>query len=454
MEAKKRKGKFLLPLAACLVCLLAGLLLPPLIPVPGETVTMPSGREGERVAALEGNDDALLWRLRLIRSAREKIILSTFDLRPDQTGAEMLAALQEAADRGVEIRILADGICGTMYLSGSDRFRALAADDRVEVRFYNPVRLLKPWTLNYRMHDKYLIADDLAYVLGGRNSYDLFLREDLERYNIDRDLLIYVPRGGGSLTDLEGYFTEVWDLSEPFTPRDSQRLTQTRQALRLQAAGLAERYPALASEPDYEGATFPADRVTLLCNPTRPGNKAPVLWKQLCLLMDTGEEVLIQTPYIILDRQMYRDLEGIGRKGTLRIMTNAPENGANPFGCADFLNQKHNLVALGAETLEWLGGQSLHTKTVLIGQNLSVVGSFNLDMRSAYLDTELMLAVDCPQLNRQLREGFGDMAAASRSTTREGERLGASCPRVQMPLGKRLLYPLLRILLWPVRHLL
>ena len=135
-------------------------------------------------------------------------------------------------------------------------------------------------------------------------------------------------------------------------------------------------------------------------------------------------------------------------------MTNAPETGANPFGCADFLNQKNRLLSLGTETIEWLGGQSLHTKTVLIDDNLSVIGSFNLDMHSAYLDTELMVVVDCPQLNAEIRQGFDAMAAQSRISTSEGERLGEQCPDVRMSLGKRLLYSLLRILLWPVRHLL
>ena len=152
---------------------------------------------------------------------------------------------------------------------------------------------------------------------------------------------------------------------------------------------------------------------------------------------------------------MYRDLEAIlSQVQSLQIMTNAPEGGANPFGCADFLNQKNRLLGMGAETLEWLGGQSLHTKTVLIDDNLSVIGSFNLDMRSAYLDTELMVVVDCPRLNAELRQGFDVMAEQSRISGSEGERLGEQCPQVRMPLGKALLYTILRVLLLPMRHLL
>ena len=134
--------------------LLVCALVPPLV---HKTVTEPvpiTGSPGERVAAVDSNREAMLWRLRLIRSAQESLILSTFDLRPDETGLDILAALQEAADRGVRIQILADGICGAMYLQSSAHFRALAAMPNVEARLYNPINLLKPWALNYRMHDK------------------------------------------------------------------------------------------------------------------------------------------------------------------------------------------------------------------------------------------------------------------------------------------------------------
>ena len=301
------------------------------------------------------------------------------------------------------------------------------------------------------MHDKYLIADDHAYLLGGRNTYDLFLREDLDRYNIDRDVLVYTETGG-SLSVLTDYFSGIWAISQAAAPRGTE---EARQALRQRAGSLEERYPGIAAPVDWIGETLPAEQVTLLTNPPHPGNKEPTLWSALCLLMQQGQEVRIQTPYIICGSAMYRDLEEVAsRTASLQIMTNAPEGGANPFGCADFLNQKHRLLNLGAQTLEWLGGQSLHAKTVLIDENLSIIGSFNLDMRSTYLDTELMVVIDCPQLNRLLRESFEEMAAQSRISDAQGEHLSESCEVPAMPPLKHLLYGLLRILLLPIRHLL
>lgn len=49
----------------------------------------------------------------------------------------------------------------------------------------------------------------------------------------------------------------------------------------------------------------------------------------------------------------------------------------------------------------------VHTKAVLLDDRLSVVGSYNLDMRSTYLDTELMLVIDSKELNQQIQSTEG-----------------------------------------------
>lgn len=103
---------------------------------------------------------------------------------------------------------------GGRPLSSSDLFCQLAAHENVEVRLYNPLNLLAPWKTNYRMHDKYLIADDLAYLLGGRNTDNRFLGRYTDHYNVDRDILVYEtePGQGQSYRQLRDYFHRIWSL--------------------------------------------------------------------------------------------------------------------------------------------------------------------------------------------------------------------------------------------------
>ena len=71
------------------------------------------------------------------------------------------------------------------------------------------------------MHDKYLIADDTAYILGGRNSNNLFLGAYRDTYNIDRDLYVLErteknasdvmqKKERNSLQDIKAYFEKIW----------------------------------------------------------------------------------------------------------------------------------------------------------------------------------------------------------------------------------------------------
>ena len=173
-----------------------------------------SAVDTEQILCIDDNVDALIWRLRMMEEAQEEIILSTFDFGDDDSGREIMAALLQAADRGVQVKVIVDGINGFLKLNGSSHFKALVSSPNVEARFYNPVNLLVPWRLNYRMHDKYIIVDNGIYMLGGRNTNDLFLGEDKGNQNVDRDILVYerVPGEGTSLQQIRDYFDSVWSL--------------------------------------------------------------------------------------------------------------------------------------------------------------------------------------------------------------------------------------------------
>ena len=142
------------------------------------------------VRCLDDNTQALVYRLALIESAQRELIMTTFDMSDGESGQDLMAAMLQAADRGVRIRLMVDGINAWLKLEKSDLFGAFSTHPNIEIRFYNPIRLTKLWKLNYRMHDKYLIADDKAYILGGRNSNNLFLGAYRDTYNIDRDLYV------------------------------------------------------------------------------------------------------------------------------------------------------------------------------------------------------------------------------------------------------------------------
>lgn len=376
----------------------------------------------DRACIIEDNQEALEERFRMISQARERIILSTFEFRADNSGRDVIAALIDAAERGVDVKVLVDGFSAFMKMNGNAYFQALASTENVEVKIYNKINLLTPWKLMGRLHDKYLIVDEDLYLLGGRNTYDYFLGDNGYQ-NYDREVLVYTtdPQNEeSSIHQLEAYFDSVWDLDvcRPFYRRGStsdgsdaenralpEKVIRAKEELEERWQDVRSEYPQIAEKADYAAMTYETDKITLLANPTHVYAKEPTVFYSLVRLMEESDrEIVIHTPYIICNEMMYESLEEVCEDHeSVTLMTNSAANNGNPFGASDYLKNRDRLRETGLQILEYEGGVSYHGKTITMGDELSVVGSFNMDMRSAYLDTELMLVIDSKEVNRQLR---------------------------------------------------
>ena len=455
MNRKKSLSLLAAALLAVVLFELLSVVLPPLFLPNPRVIPAPAlpRNAGEQVRSIDDNRDALLWRLKLIRSAREELLFSTFDLKDDDSGRDIMAALYDAAQRGVRVKILVDGFHAFLNLRHNARFQTLAAQEGVQVKFYNPVSFLEPWKFNYRMHDKMIVADGQRYLLGGRNTRNVSLGDYQDKHDMDRDILVVSPLKTGSVLEVQDYFQSLWEL-----PASKDRPGRFRQAeaqgFSRRMNALEERWPEAFAPVDWLAETVPA-AVSLLHNPIQVGNKVPVLWEQLVGLMEESTDILVQTPYIICNAQMYEDLTSLCRKSPIRLILNAPECGANVFGTADYLGQRGRLRRAGLQLYERLSPHSSHTKTVLLGNDLSLVGSFNFDVRSVHLDTETMLLIDCPALNRQLRQQARAEMDGSRSYLEDGTAVqGPDCASLSVSAGKRLLQGLLKFVVLPFRHLL
>ena len=413
----------------------------------------------ERICCIDDNEEALLWRLRMIGTAKESIVLSTFDLRADDNGTKILAALNCAATRGVKIQLLIDGIYQQLFLAGSRDFQALASYENVEVGVYNPVTPANLFKVNYRMHDKYLIVDEKMYLLGGRNSNDIFLGDQTKGINEDRDILVYdTSEGQGeSLNQLEDYFHKIWKEScvSIKKGKQSSRYTDAYRHMEEIYISLLKRYNDIETYSAWEKDTIEANKITLINNGIEARRKTPQVLQTIQYLTENADHVIIQTPYVICNGYMYDVLQGISDHAKLQIVLNAVEKGSNPWGCTDYLNQKKKILETGADVYELMNDYPVHTKAVLINDRLSVVGSYNLDMRSTYLDTELMLVIDSEKLNQQIHETESDYMEKSKEVLANGQETErAKYQGKALNRKKKLYYGVLRIIIRPLRQLL
>ncbi len=409
----------------------------------------------ERIRHITDNKEALIARLALINSAKHEIVLTTFEFFDDESGQDILSALSEAAERGVKIRMLVDAYKGN-ELKNSRFARYLASLENTEVKLYNPLKALKPWKAQSRMHEKYIIADRQIYLLGGRNTNNRFLGEYGDKYlSSDRELLVYTntPDETSSVAALYKYFEEYFSHEDCVTLNYHD--TSCESEIKSRCETLKKLYPEAYTEIDLNELTIPVNKISLVSGQTVTGNKSPDVWYQLIELMKTGNNIIIQTPYIMCGKEMYSDLASLSEGRSVSLLINSPFTGSNTFGNADYLNEREKIYSLGMRVYEHTGDVSHHTKTIVIDDRLSIIGSFNFDMRSAYIDSELMLVIDSPELNRELRDELGKYMDSSRMILPDGtvvryegyEEINPSLPAKLKSYALRAFIPFIRHLI-------
>ena len=173
------------------------------------------GNSGFRI--LNVGVDGFLTRVQMIDAAERSLDLQYFIFRGDETGRLITAALLRAADRGVHVRVLIDD---GDTVPGDEQILALDGHPSVEIRVFNPFAyrghakllrgmefMLNMRRLDYRMHNKLLVADNAVALIGGRNIGNQYFQMDPESQFADDDVFSVGP----VVQQLSATFDEFWN---------------------------------------------------------------------------------------------------------------------------------------------------------------------------------------------------------------------------------------------------
>lgn len=397
------------------------------------------GQSGAQL--LPRGDQALDARLALAGMADRTLDAQYYIWHGDASGARLVKALVQAADRGVRVRVLLDDV----GVSASDEnLLALAAHPRVEVRLFNPVSLRSAQMLgflvnftraNRRMHNKAFIADNEAVILGGRNVGDEYFDADENVNFADLDVLAVGPVVAEVSSQFEKYWdspyaVDIMDLSgskqEGITPSQ-------RQALDARIGSHAATPPPPAS-PILKGfgaanlQLHPCKAWALYDHPdkinTAPDDEATHLAPQLWSTVEgTTRHLFIVSPYFVPGEDGVAMLVGLRKRGVrVTILTNALASTDVPMVHAGYKKYRKPLLKAGVELYELKptassaaaasrprhpGGSSsasLHAKTFTFDDRKLFVGSMNLDPRSIKLNTEIGIMVESHELTTSLAQ--------------------------------------------------
>lgn len=405
------------------------------------------------VYLLEEGDTSLVFRAWLSESARESIDVQYFIFSSDNVGLIAVDFLLRAADRGVKVRLIVDDF---LVDADADALLALNSHPNLSIKIYNPTtnigknlpRKLQSLAgdfrgFNQRMHNKTFIVDGMAAITGGRNVADEYFDYNQEYNFRDRDVLLL----GTSVRDIGESFSLFWesDLSVPIenlVTADSAEIDAAAKfaylhqyacspmnfwpAVREKIASAPQRFQELLQSEEFvwvEDFSFVSDLPEKNATDDLKGGSATTD-SLIQLVGQARDSIYIQSPYFVtteLGQGLFKS--AIERGVEIKVLTNSLAATDNLTAFSGYRRVREKLLDIGVDIYEFRPDAAirfermtgalqkelnfkpifaLHAKSMVVDERISVVGTFNLDPRSANLNTECVCIIHSPALSGKL----------------------------------------------------
>ena len=344
-----------------------------------------------------------------VQRARDHIHLEFYIFRDDETTKNLVNALINKAKEGVKVRVLLDGFGSHKFIS---HYKKTLKKNNIELGIFLPVQItILQNKINYRNHRKIAIIDGKTAFIGGMNIGDEYYGKG--KYDFWRDTQIKIS--GPSVYSLQTIFIRDWFFA---TKQDIYDY---------------KLYPKLKDKGN----------VILHIAPSGPDTK----WENLKLIffsmITTSEKRLyIETPYFVPDESVLLAIKSTALKGVdTRIII--PETPDVPFYKLVNLTFVPELLDAGVKVYSYAKGKNsvLHTK-MLISDNISSVGSTNMDTRGLSINFEVNAIIFDAKVTEKLVKTFFDDLKDCRELTKEDFAKQNKLTKFKYSLA-RLLSPLL-----------
>jgi phosphatidylserine/phosphatidylglycerophosphate/cardiolipin synthase-like enzyme len=397
------------------------------------------------VMSLEEGETSMISRGWFTELAEKTIDIQYFIFSADNVGLIAVDYFLRAAERGVKVRLLVDDIT---VKAEARLLLAIDAHPNVEIRIFNPVANVGktfPQKLrnamndfrgfNHRMHNKTFVVDGQVVITGGRNlALDYFDFGHEFNYR-DRDVLLI----GAAAVATQQSFDEFWNsrFSVPVSrlvkvPESKIRAEETWNDIHQYACNPKNYWPAVREKIVRKPETFLrmqefgdivwADHVAFISdvpekNDERSGlGGGGITTSELIRLVEQATSSLeIQSPYLItteLSHDLFR--RAIARGVSIRILTNSLASTDNLEAFSGYYRVRDELLNIGVEIYEFRPDADirrtvmtsplqealdykpifgLHSKSMVVDGQIAMIGTFNLDPRSANLNTECITVI-------------------------------------------------------------
>ncbi len=318
-------------------------------------ITLASPQHGNELTLLIDGETTFDAMFAAIDAAETEVCMQTYILRDDKIGQALSDRLIAAAGRGVKVRLLYDFL-GTLLVS--HRFDARLREHGVEVhRIQSPYPALGRFALNYRNHRKALIVDGCIGFTGGINIGEEYVSGG-RRFNSWRDT--HLRFEGPMAVQLRHLFAADWEAVTGEALTDLEE-TPPKDKTDTSSIGLVTGH----------GPTDATERGSLL----------------LCALAGMAKKRLwIATPYLVPHADLMTALQLAQLRGVdVRFLIPRPSD--NVLAWYASRGYAHTQSQYGIDVYEYLPG-FMHSKVMLIDDDIAAIGTINFDIRSALLNFE------------------------------------------------------------------
>jgi len=390
---------------------------------------------------LDRNEDGLCWRLALIDSAKYSIDVQYYTWFGDAVGNLLAKRLLDAADRGVKVRMLVDDLNTAIRDAETVALRDDAAA-WVDAHPNLEIRLFNPWThrtlagrvgemvsqmerVNHRMHNKAMIVDNQAVILGGRNIGDEYMGLHSKFNFHDLDVLGIGPVARQTSDVFDRYWNSDWVIPvsaiAPPPPVDVQQAARDQLIKRLSAMPSLEHYPI---SPQSWSAEILALTGALHVGVSRVHSDVPtggVIRQEMRevlygLATSARRELLIINAYIIPDDRFITELQSLNENGVeIQMLTNSLASHDVPAVNSHYKKWRRPLLEARVHLFELRHDAAiqplvvdtppthsefvgLHAKAMVVDRQRVYIGSMNFDPRSATINTEMGAIIESPGL--------------------------------------------------------
>jgi putative cardiolipin synthase len=276
-------------------------------------------------------------------------------------------------------------------------------DEGVAIRVYHPLTPRHPSWILRRMHEKVIVVDDARYITGGRNLGEAYFGLAKRKNYIDRD--VYVE--GPSAVDADQHFETLW--SSEHVAQLRVRVTSDEKADAARRLDDAPRALARAGFLEFEtGRDWSAgarvvDSVRFLHDPLDAGDGPRVGERLHEILAGAKRLIVIESPYFVPSRSLRQLLLAKRAEGVdVVVLTNSLRSTDGLLPQAAYLKYRRGLARAGVQFREYKGPDPLHAKSIVVDGRISLIGSYNIDPRSRYLNTEVLCVAEDEEFAREL----------------------------------------------------